>query len=106
MSASKRQRIPEFLADIFLLPEEFQLPAVESATFVERFGCLYPRFDAEQFKRLIVELQVPRKLETEHEELLRKLADYENANVAPHHKSWLDKLREFISGDNDDEEDE
>lgn len=53
-----------------------------------------------------IELQVPRKLEAEHEELLRKLAEYENANVAPHHKSWLDKLRDFISGDNDDEEDE
>lgn len=51
-----------------------------------------------------IELEVPRKLEAEHEELLRKLAEYENANVAPHHKSWLDKLREFISGDQDEED--
>jgi len=55
------QREPEFLADIFLLPEEFQLPALESAVFVERFGCLYPRFDEDRFTRLIVELQVPRQ---------------------------------------------
>lgn len=53
-----------------------------------------------------IELQVPKKLEAEHEELLRKLAEYEKANVAPHHKSWLDKLRDFISGDSDEEEDE
>jgi len=53
-----------------------------------------------------IELQVPKKLDAEHESLLRKLAEYENANVTPHHKSWLDKLRDFISGENDDEEDE
>jgi ABC-2 type transport system ATP-binding protein len=54
------QRLPAFLADIFLLPEEFQLPPLESATFVQRFGCLYPRFDHAQFARLLNELQVPR----------------------------------------------
>jgi ABC-2 type transport system ATP-binding protein len=55
-----RSRLPEFLADIFLLPEEFQLPALPSATFVRRFGGLYPRFDGQQFERLLNELQVPR----------------------------------------------
>src|SRR5689334_15011436 len=50
------QRLPAFLADIFLLPEEFQLPPLESATFVERFGGLYPRFDHAQFGRLLNEL--------------------------------------------------
>ena len=51
-----------------------------------------------------VQLEVPRKLDAEHEELLRKLAVYENANVAPQHKSWLEKLREFIAGNNDEED--
>ncbi len=54
------QRTPEFLADIFLLPEEFQLPAIEASAYAERFGSLYPRFNREQFERLLTELQVPR----------------------------------------------
>jgi ABC-2 type transport system ATP-binding protein len=54
------RRSPEFLADIFLLPEEFQLPALEAASYAERFGSLYPRFDRAQFDRLLTELQVPR----------------------------------------------
>jgi ABC-2 type transport system ATP-binding protein len=54
------QRQPSFLADIFLLPEEFQLPALEAATYEERFGSLYPRFDRALFGRLMSELQIPR----------------------------------------------
>jgi ABC-2 type transport system ATP-binding protein len=54
------QRTPEFLADIFLLPEEFQLPPLEAASYAGRFGSLYPRFDRAQFDRLLTELQVPR----------------------------------------------
>jgi ABC-2 type transport system ATP-binding protein len=59
-------RQPEFLADVFLLPEEFQLPAIEASAFAARFGMLYPRFDREQFERLLTELAVPRpqKLDT------------------------------------------
>jgi molecular chaperone DnaJ len=51
-----------------------------------------------------VQLDVPKKLDEEHEELLRKLADYEKTSVSPHHKSWLEKLKDFIAGDDDDEE--
>jgi ABC-2 type transport system ATP-binding protein len=55
-----RARQPEFLADVFLLPEEFQLPAIEADTFRERYGVLYPRFDTALFGRLLGELQIPR----------------------------------------------
>lgn len=51
-----------------------------------------------------VHLAVPKKLDEEHEALLRKLADYEKTNVAPHQKSWLEKLKEFIAGNEEDEE--
>jgi molecular chaperone DnaJ len=51
-----------------------------------------------------IQVEVPRKLDEEHEVLLRKLAEYENAKVAPHHKTWLEKLREFIAGDDEEEE--
>lgn len=55
------RRTPEFLADIFLLPEEFDLPAFEAATYEKRFGSLYPRFDGGLFNRLLGELQIPRR---------------------------------------------
>ena len=54
-------RDPDMLADIFLLPEEFQLPAVEAAVYARRFGALYSRFDAALFERLLGELQTPRQ---------------------------------------------
>jgi len=53
-----------------------------------------------------VHIEVPRKLDEEHEALLRKLAEYEKTNVTPHHKSWLEKLKEFIAGDEEEEEEE
>jgi molecular chaperone DnaJ len=51
-----------------------------------------------------VQIEVPRKLDEEQEALLRKLAEYEKSTVASHHKSWLEKLKEFISGDEDQEQ--
>ena len=56
-----RRRTPEFLAEIFLLPEEFELPAIAAHSYERRFGCLYPRFDASLFHRLLDELQIPRQ---------------------------------------------
>jgi ABC-2 type transport system ATP-binding protein len=66
MGHEPRRRAPEFLADMFLLPEEIQLPAVKPATFERRFGNLYPRFDHLMFQRLLDELQIvqQQKLDT------------------------------------------
>jgi len=55
------RREPAFLADLFLLPEEFQLPAFVAATYAERYGSLYPRFDTDLFNRLLTDLQTPRQ---------------------------------------------
>ena len=46
-----------------------------------------------------VQLIVPKKLEPEHEALLRKLAEMEQAHVMPHQKSWFDKLKGLFTGD-------
>ncbi|MEO6079630.1 MAG: ABC transporter ATP-binding protein [Steroidobacteraceae bacterium] len=54
-----RQRNPAFLAEVFLLPEEFQLPALQPASYARRYGGLYPRFDYPMFHRLLGELQIP-----------------------------------------------
>jgi molecular chaperone DnaJ len=46
-----------------------------------------------------VQLVVPKRVGEEHEGLLRKLAEFEKTEVNPHQKSWLDKLKELITGD-------
>lgn len=56
-----RRRDPAFLADVFLLPEEFLLPPLRPSSYVHRFGPLYPRFDRKRFEQLLDELQIPRE---------------------------------------------
>ena len=42
-----RKRLPEALRDVFLVPEEFDLPAVSLAQFVELNSPFYPNFSKE-----------------------------------------------------------
>ena len=51
-------------------------------------------------------IEVPKKLSADQESLLRELAELEHANVTPHRKSFLDKLRDYFAAatDHDDAE--
>ncbi|MBL8851366.1 MAG: molecular chaperone DnaJ [Planctomycetaceae bacterium] len=49
-----------------------------------------------------VQLVVPKKLDEEHEQALRKLAELEEADVHSHRKSWLEKLKDLITGDHEE----
>ena len=42
-------------------------------------------------------VEVPKKLSDREEELLRELADLEHTNVSPRRKSFLDKLKDYLS---------
>lgn len=44
-------------------------------------------------------IEVPKKLNDRQEELLRELAELERANVTPHRKSFLEKIRDYFTGD-------
>ena len=44
---STRKRQPSVISDIFIVPEEFSLPAVTISEFVKLNGGFYPRFSAE-----------------------------------------------------------
>jgi molecular chaperone DnaJ len=44
-----------------------------------------------------VQIEVPRKLTEQQEELLRQLAEVENANVSPHQKSFFEMLKDYFS---------
>lgn len=50
--------------------------------------------------RLVVE--TPKKLTERQEELLRELADIEDAHVSERRRSWLDKIKDYLSGKDDD----
>jgi len=43
-----------------------------------------------------VTIEVPKRLSERHEELLRELADIENADVSPKRKSFFDKIKELF----------
>ncbi len=51
----------------------------------------------------VIKLVVPKKLDAEHEECLRKLAEVEQSRVSPHEKSWFERVVDFFSGEEDRE---
>lgn len=54
-----QDRIPEMLEDIYLIPEEFELPAVSLSVFVSRNAVFYPKFNHTQFKQYLDEFEIP-----------------------------------------------
>lgn len=52
-------REPSCLAGIFLLPEEFALPALVADTYAWRYASFYPRFDHARFNALLQEFELP-----------------------------------------------
>lgn len=44
-----------------------------------------------------VQVEVPRKLSSRQEELLRELAELEDADVSPHRKSFFEKVKEYFA---------
>ncbi len=53
-----KERAAEMLADVFLLPEEFQLPNLKIEKFLDLYAPFYPRFDREQFMHWLQEFEV------------------------------------------------
>lgn len=46
-----------------------------------------------------VQVEVPRKINAEQEQLLRKLAELEHKDVMPHRKSFFEQVKEFFAGE-------
>jgi len=59
LCCSPGDRLPEFLADIFLLPEEIFVAPVTPATYARRYGGLYPRFDLLTYEKLLADFALP-----------------------------------------------
>ena len=53
------ERKPAFLQDIFMIPEEFQLPDVSIPNFVKYTSPFYPWFNIELFRQYLKEFNIP-----------------------------------------------
>lgn len=57
-SHESSKRLPEVLQDLYLIPEEYQLPAVSIRYYVYLNSPFYSRFDHDKFKWLLQEFQL------------------------------------------------
>lgn len=48
-----RRRLPETMCDMFLVPEEFELPSVSLADYVKMYAPFYPNFSDDDMKRYL-----------------------------------------------------
>lgn len=51
-------RNPNFLQDIYFVPEEFSFPHVSIATYVKAFSPLYPAFDPDKLKSILDDFEM------------------------------------------------
>jgi molecular chaperone DnaJ len=85
-------------------PEEIQIPQGSQHGDVFRLrqrGMPDPRGGSVGDLLIQVYLEVPKKLSTKQETLLRELAELEHQDVSPHRKSFLEKLREYFTPSED-----
>lgn len=60
------KRYVEMLRDIFIIPEEFHLPAIKVSKYVEVHAGFYPHFDKEIFNAILNEFEVSPLQNLEH----------------------------------------
>jgi ABC-2 type transport system ATP-binding protein len=53
-----KDRLPGILSDVYLIPEEFQLPAIRMNEFARLHAPFYPRFDFALFNQYLDEFQI------------------------------------------------
>jgi len=85
-------------------PEEIQIPAGTQngdVITLKKRGLPSRRTGRKGSQQVQVFVEVPRKLSRKQRELLESLAETETANVTPARKGFLDKLKEYFSGDGD-----
>jgi molecular chaperone DnaJ len=50
-----------------------------------------------------VQVEVPRRLDSRQEHLLRELAELEDTDVMPHRKSFFEQVKDFFAGGDDED---
>ncbi|SHH06751.1 ABC transporter ATP-binding protein [Pedobacter caeni] len=52
-------RLPGFLQELFFIPEEMHLPSITASQFVRSTAHFYPKFNEEQYYKMLTEFDVP-----------------------------------------------
>jgi ABC-2 type transport system ATP-binding protein len=60
MGFQPKDRVPEFLREIYLVTEEFALPPMKMERFVQLYSPFYPRFNHTLFDEYLNEFKLPR----------------------------------------------
>ncbi|MBC7846389.1 MAG: ABC transporter ATP-binding protein [Flavobacterium sp.] len=54
-------RLPDFLADIYMVSEEFSFPSITIGVYIKATSPLYPKFDSQKMKNLLEEFELDPK---------------------------------------------
>lgn len=54
-------RLPDFLADIYMVSEEFSFPSITIGTYIKATAPLYPKFDYEKMNHILQEFELDSK---------------------------------------------
>lgn len=79
--------------------EEIEIPAGTQNGEIFRLkgrGMPHPRYHTRGDLLVQIHVEVARKLDVEHEKILRKLAEYEERDVTPEQKSFFKKLKKYF----------
>lgn len=60
------ERLPAFLEDVFMVPEEFYLPDISVPDFIQHYVPFYPRFDRKSFSNYISIFDIPANSTLQH----------------------------------------
>lgn len=60
------QRHPDFLKEVFMVPEEFHLPDISIKSFVKYYAPFYPRFDPDAFHSYMTVFEMEKATKLQH----------------------------------------
>ena len=56
--SAAKERLPEVLSDLFILPEQFDLPKMDALRYINIQAPFYPNFDSEYMSQILAEFQI------------------------------------------------
>ncbi|MCD6047815.1 MAG: transporter related [Gammaproteobacteria bacterium] len=59
MGQTPSKRLPQFLQELYFLPEDIYVPAITAEQYVNFYATFYPRFNHELLKQCLAEFEIP-----------------------------------------------
>lgn len=53
-----KERLPEVLSDLFILPEQFDLPKLDALRYIDLYAPFYPQFDTGTMSEILSEFEI------------------------------------------------